>query len=192
MYKVCKTEESALRQQKLEAHLLNAMLAKPYEKITISALCQEAGVPRKAFYRYFSTMNDALLALIDHTLAGSNSMILTGWDGSDRITCDAMECFFTYWMEQKPFLDAITANKLWPLLIDRTNAFVNRQKSGEDRSAAVEYFDKDLPDYFVSCGLMITVLRWHAHGYPCNARKMAQSVTKLLTKPDISLSMLLR
>jgi len=192
MYKVCKTEESALRQQMLEEHLLSAMLAKPYEKITISGLCQEAGIPRKAFYRYFSTMNDALLALIDHTLAGSNTMTLKGWDGSDRITCQTLEYFFTYWQEQKPFLDALTANQLWPLLLERTTAFINRQKTGEDYPLSPEDFEEDLPNYFVSCGLMTTVLRWHACGYPSTPKKLAERVTKLLTEPDISLTLLMR
>lgn len=192
MYKVCKTEESAMRQQMLEEHLLRAMLAKPYEKITISSLCQEAGVPRKAFYRYFSTMNDALLALVDHTLAGSNTMTLKGWDGSDRVTREALEYFFTYWLGQKPFLDALTANNFWPLLIERSTAFINRQKTGTDESPAAADFDKDLPDYFVACGLMTTVLRWYTAGYPGSAKKVAGAVAKLLTEPEISLSMLLR
>lgn len=192
MYKICKTEESAMRQQMLEEHLLRAMQSRPYEKVTISALCQEAGVPRKAFYRYFSTMNDALLALIDHRLAGSNTMTLRGWDGSDRMTCEILEYFFTYWLEQRPFLDALTANGLCPLLLERSIIFINRQKTGTDAPPAAGDFVGDIPDYFVSSALMHTVLRWYAQGYPCTPAAMAEAVTKLLTEPEISLSRLLR
>ena len=190
MYKVCKTEESAMRQQMLEEHLLNALLAKPYEKITISALCQEAGIPRKAFYRYFSTLHDALLALIDHRLAGCTTQMLEGWDGTDRISADALECYFDYWKRQKPLLDALSANHLWPLLIERATVFLNRHHTAEDQPAPGE-FALDLPEYFASCGLIFTVLRWYVHGYPGSSRNMAERVAKLLTEPEFSLSKLL-
>lgn len=191
MYKICKTEGSALRQRMLENTLLEAMGAKPYSKITISALCQQAGIPRKAFYRYFSTMDDALLALIDHTLAGCNGMTLMGWDGSDRFSVDTIECFFSYWLEQKPFLDALTANGFWPKLLERTIIFINRQKTGLEQPEIGEHYEQDLPEYFVAAGLMSTVLRWYSHGYPSTPRRMAEAAAGLLAAPGIPLTRLL-
>lgn len=68
MYKLCKTEQSAQRQRQLEAGLLAVMGKTRYEDISISDLCEQIGVPRKTFYRYFSGKDGALHALIDHTL----------------------------------------------------------------------------------------------------------------------------
>ena len=68
MYKLCKTEQSAQRQRQLEEGLLAAMKTKRYEEITISDLCEQMDIPRKSFYRYFSSKDGALHALIDHTL----------------------------------------------------------------------------------------------------------------------------
>ena len=68
MYKLCKTEQSAQRQRQLEEGLLTAMKTKRYEEITISDLCEQMDIPRKSFYRYFSSKDGALHALIDHTL----------------------------------------------------------------------------------------------------------------------------
>ena len=68
MYKLCKTEQSAQRQRQLEEGLLAAMRTKRYEEITISDLCDQMGIPRKSFYRYFSGKDGALHALIDHAL----------------------------------------------------------------------------------------------------------------------------
>ena len=53
MYKLCKTEQSAMRQRQLEQGLLQLMQTKRYEEISISDLCQRMGMPRKTFYRYF-------------------------------------------------------------------------------------------------------------------------------------------
>ena len=68
MYKLCKTEQSAQRQRQLEEGLLAAMKTKRYEEITISDLCEQMDIPRKSFYRYFSSKDGALHALNDHTL----------------------------------------------------------------------------------------------------------------------------
>ena len=68
MYKMCKTEQSAARQRELEEGLLNIMLSRHYDEISVSELCDQLNVPRKSFYRYFSGKDGALHALIDHTL----------------------------------------------------------------------------------------------------------------------------
>ena len=68
MYKLCKTEQSAQRQRELERGLLNAMSTHQYEEISVSDLCDQMEIPRKSFYRYFSSKDGALHALIDHTL----------------------------------------------------------------------------------------------------------------------------
>ena len=55
MYKLCKTEQSANRQRSLEQGLLQAMQIKHFDEISVSDLCAQLDVPRKAFYRYFDS-----------------------------------------------------------------------------------------------------------------------------------------
>ena len=52
MYKHCATEESARRQRQLETCLQELMLTENYGQITISHICDRAGISRKSFYRY--------------------------------------------------------------------------------------------------------------------------------------------
>ncbi len=68
MYKRCITEQSARWQRELEQGLLEIMATRRYEDITIMELCSWLDIPRKAFYRYFSSKEGAIYALIDHTL----------------------------------------------------------------------------------------------------------------------------
>ena len=68
MYKLCKTEQSAKRQREIEGKLLALMWQKHFDDISITELCEFVGMPRKSFYRYFDSKEDALEALIDHTL----------------------------------------------------------------------------------------------------------------------------
>ena len=78
MYKLCKTEQSAQRQRMLEQGLLKAMLTQHFDEISVSDLCDEIGIPRKSFYRYFSGKDGALYALIDHTLLTYDGFVLDG------------------------------------------------------------------------------------------------------------------
>ena len=68
MYKLCKTEQSAARQRLLEEGLLRAISQHRYDELSVSDLCSQMNIPRKSFYRYFSSKEGALHALLDHTL----------------------------------------------------------------------------------------------------------------------------
>ena len=51
MYKICQTEQSSKRQRSIEKGLLELMLKKQYEDISISDLCSHLQIPRQTFYR---------------------------------------------------------------------------------------------------------------------------------------------
>ena len=72
MYKTCNTEESVLRQQQLEDCLLKNMLQKSYGEISVSDLCEQAGISRKSFYRYFGNKDGCLCALLDRVLINAS------------------------------------------------------------------------------------------------------------------------
>ena len=109
MYKLCKTEQSAQRQRQLEEGLLTAMRTKRYEEITISDLCDQMGIPRKSFYRYFSGKDGALHALIDHTLLDFEqySGILVG--SSPTNIHKELRRFFEFWQQHRQLLEALGA-----------------------------------------------------------------------------------
>lgn len=69
MYKTCHSEQSSLRQQEIAEVFLRLLLETPMEQLRISALCQEAGISRKVFYRYFDTKEDVLRFLADRLCA---------------------------------------------------------------------------------------------------------------------------
>ena len=101
MYKVCKTEQSARRQRQLEQGLLEMMQHSRYEDISVSDLCDYLEVPRKSFYRYFSSKDGALYALLDHTMMG---FFETGIGASGTIPgtqIGDLERFFAFW--RQPF-----------------------------------------------------------------------------------------
>jgi len=111
MYRKCATEISVQHQKQVTDSLLELMQKNPYESITVTQLCQAAGVSRRVFYHLFSSKTDALHALIDHAILDSESHAPEIADQSVR--------FFRYWKEQGRLLDALLRNELTGLFLER-------------------------------------------------------------------------
>lgn len=184
MYKLCKTEQSANRQHALEAGLLAAMGAHHYDEISVSDLCDQLNVPRKSFYRYFSSKDGALQALLDHTLMEYETYPLTTAPGEARTVHKELERFFRFWVHHKPLLDALQRSNLSGLLIERaisytlTGVFMPRRFLPQDAREVQEQVTA-----FAICGLMSMVLNWHHNGYLQSPSHMANLAVRLVSQP---------
>ena len=192
MYKLCKSEQSALRQRELEQGLLNAMSTCHYDEISVSDLCDQMGVPRKSFYRYFSGKDGALHALIDHTLLELESFPLTVLKGEKRTFSKELERFFRFWRQQKPLLDALERSGMSGVLVVRA---IDHALSNDGPS--VQFQDRqdrvvlEYSTQFGVCGLMSMVLSWHHSHYAQPPEQMAKIALQLLTAPMISENVIL-
>ena len=184
MYKLCKTEQSAQRQRELENGLLEAMLVKRYEDISISDLCDTLQVPRKSFYRYFSSKEGALYALIDHTL-----MDFTGEVFKPDITAamDTLEHFFLFWRERRLLLTALERSGLSPILMARCLYYSMQEDIVTSKIMLLHSgLKKDYVVMFMITGLISLVLQWHHDDYRDTPRQMAVTAAHLMTQPIIS------
>ena len=183
VYKLCKTEQSAVRQRQLEIGLLEAMASHHYDEISVSDLCDRMQVPRKSFYRYFSGKEGALHALIDHTLLEYESSFpqLFGSDSSAR---EQLDGFFQFWQRQKHLLDALARSGLSGVLIERsiTMAVQDAGISSHFQSHQ-EKEEREHATMFAVCGLMSMMLNWHHDGYKTSSKHMSAIAVSLLTKP---------
>lgn len=184
MYKLCKTEQSAQRQRELEQLLLEMMNTCRYEQITVSDFCVQAGIPRKAFYRYFSSRDGALHALIDHTLLAIEPFPSRGSSLSAEVYRREMLRFFRFWQGQKPLLDTLERNALSGVLVTRTIEYALSEYGASrwllpNREAGLW----EHATTFGVCGLMSMVLSWHKSGYAMAPEQMSDIAVDLLTKP---------
>lgn len=186
MYKQCQTEASAQRQRELEQGLLRIMLKKQYDQITVSDLCQEIGVPRKSFYRYFSGKDGALYALIDHALMDYDMYTASPKLGREVTPTDYMEGVFSYWIQHKDLLDALKKSNFSGLLIQRAMEYSNDM---DTIPRFLQIADRRLREYgtmFMVCGLMTMIVQWHHDGFYKSAEEMAELAMQLLTRPLFS------
>lgn len=184
MYKFCKTEQSFQRQRELEQGLLAMMTHQRFEEISVSDLCDRMGIPRKSFYRYFSSKDGALQALLDHTLMEFyDTGTLEGLRGGTPI--GDLERFFLFWKNHKRLLDAILRSNLGGMLVERAVSLAKREELMPGYVREWEDMMKDVALSFVVCGLMSMVLQWHAEGYRIPTEQMAKAAVSMLSRPLI-------
>ena len=186
MYKQCQTESSARRQRELEQGLLQIMLKKQYDEISVSDLCQQIGVPRKSFYRYFSGKDGALYAMIDHAIMDYDVYTTYPGQGARETPGGFMEGVFHYWIQHKELLDALKKSSFSGLLIQRAMEFSNDM---DTIPRFLQIGDKRLREYgtmFMVCGLMTMIVQWHYDGFTKSAEEMAKLAMQLLTQPLFS------
>lgn len=189
MYKLCKTEQSARRQRELEEGLLALMKQRRYEEITISDLCELMEIPRKSFYRYFSSKDGALHALLDHTLLDVQQTGAFEQNGNWDSAVAAMERYFLFWLGRRPLLDALIKNGLSDILVQRAinQALAERLVPSGAVPDALRSVRAQAITFGVS-GLMCMVLAWQREGYVRTPREMACVAALIMSTPLMQIS----
>ena len=183
MYKICKTEQSARRQQEIQEGLLQLMLTKGYEDITVSDLCGKLQLPRKSFYRYFGSKEDALMGLLDQRLMGYETGNRSGGAVPGKGFILDLNWFFEFWLTQKDLLDALERSGLSGILVQRA---IHNSSRAEIFDYAPEHYsraDVEMTTAFIVCGLMSIVLSWHHDGYLRLPGEMAETAQRMLDRP---------
>ena len=179
MYKICKSEQSAMRQRELEIGLLEVMQNHNYEDISVSDLCEHLHIPRKSFYRYFANKDGAFCALLDHTLEACNHSV----DPQSSME-DAILQYFLFWQQHGNLLAALDRSSLSGKLVERTYEYAMQERGFIDR--LLRRFpgsDKSTVVMFLSTGLISTVLNWHKSGCNASVEHMSKTITTLFSEP---------
>ena len=142
-------------------------------------------VPRKSFYRYFSSKDDCLYALLDHTMmeffeSGAGAVGLT-----PGTAIGDLDRYFVFWREHRVLLDALQRNGLSGILVERAMALAQRERlmPGYIRTWTPEM--QELALSFAVSGLLSMVIQWHTQGFHTPASEMTRIAVSILTKPLI-------
>ena len=85
MYKQCKSSQSVQRQEHIADCLRELIREKAYDEISITELCQKAGVPRNTFYRYFANKESVLKYLFDHSMYSLLEKVMNTYHESQEL-----------------------------------------------------------------------------------------------------------
>lgn len=169
MYKVCKTEKSMERQKIFQTTLLAMMNKQKYQDITVTSLCKEMEIPRKAFYRYYDALEDVLYAIVDEVLTEAFLYL--------EIKTD-MVGFFSYWKRKKSLLDVLEKSGLSSLLVNRIYERLNEKVAKKSLS------DEDLRYSGYVAAIMTMLLTWHHSGMKQTPEEMSAQVKHMFKLED--------
>ena len=183
MYKLCKTEQSARRQREIEKALYRALEKKNYTDVTITELCITLKMPRKTFYRYFDSKDDALYALIEHTMFEYQGFNQDGKEGQ-RTLKNELKMFFEFWYQNRDFLETLDRNSMLDKIIEVSvnipiKDFVSLSKFLPDDNewARGKIFK------FAVCGLVTSMLDWYHEGFKTSMSDMVDLSCRVLSHP---------
>lgn len=184
MYKQCRTEQSASRQRILEQGLLKEMSQRHYDEISVSDLCARLEIPRKSFYRYFSSKDGALHALIDHALMDFQGFPTPAKGMDEAEGLRDMEMVFSYWRNHSQLLDALERSGLSGVLIERAiNHALQEDVIPSRYLPDSERVIQEQVTSFAVCGLMSMVVRWHHEGFVQSVQEMGRISVRLVSQP---------
>ena len=183
MYRRCTTEEASARQKQLEDQLFQAMLQKPYNEISVSDLCDQAGISRKSFYRYFGNKDGCLNALLDRVLLGTASYS-AAVDYSAGMKSQELLEIMAYWADKKSLLDVITRNNLQAKFLERSMQHIIQEERETLRWLGVCDINED-PEtlIFTVTGFLAVLLEWSRTDFPRTTAEMAEILTRIWTRP---------
>lgn len=184
MYKACKTQQSAKRQQYIVDCLLRMWCRQSYDSITVSALCQDAGVPRKTFYRYFESKDDVFSFALDSLIIKYESFAGPYAPNEPHTPEKDMEKLFSFYQTHDFILELMLRDNMTGVVIERTAKYIWEQEAAAQlRYTSESSMFRQMAVLFSTCGLFALILDWYKKGYPCTAREMALVARQLLTNP---------
>lgn len=164
MYKVCKTEKSIERQKLFQTTLLAMMEKQRFHSITVTDLCKKLNAPRKAFYRYYDTLEDVLTAVIDDVLTEAFLRLEVKVD---------LEGFFAYWKSKKYLLDVLEINGLSTMMISRLYGRL------ETRPLKDGITGEELKYAGYISALMTILISWHHAGMKQSEQEMSRLIAEM-------------
>ncbi len=171
MYKKCKTLQSAQRQQHIIETLISLMQTNTYDEISVSTLCEQADIPRKAFYRYFDSKEDLLQATLDSVL-GAYHQFTAPRRRPNADMIEDFELFFLFWKEHKSVLQAIRFSQMSSFFVVTLVGGVFNERKGDP-----------ITSRFAITGLFGVLLDWAYRGFKESPESMAKQCEKLFSCP---------
>ena len=171
---LCHTEYAIQKKAKLEASLLNLM-QQQYSEITVTDICRESGIPRRTFYHYFESKEDALNSIIEELMHQCFLEVMFEFRLGMIDMKESFVRIFRFWEgTNRAKLDALIRNGLESRLMTWSLQFIRAEKIGF-------LSNSNLDPKLVEIGLMVGVtdfftllFYWSRGGYQETPEQMAE------------------
>lgn len=179
------TATAQRRQKQIEDCLYENLLHNPWQSISVSDICRQVGISRKAYYNYYKDKESCFCAYIDRLIR--EALLVASQNIPDNGTpLEAAVCLLNFWKEHKNFFDILVKNNLTYYLTARTVNFVLT----EDTSFLSRLSTAEIPSDtdILSCYAAVQntlILLWYGRGFDTPTEEMARKFLRIMHEPLI-------
>lgn len=175
MAMLCHTEYAVQKMAQLENALLDLMALRPYQDITVTDICREAGIPRRTFYHYFESKEAVLESIIEALMRECFlNTVLDFQVGKEKMHQRFVQIFHFWEGENRKKLDVLLKNSLESRLLAFSSTLIRKERIGILQNS-------NLDPKLVEIGLMVGVtdfftllFYWSQGGYQESPEQMAE------------------
>lgn len=181
MYKQCKSSQSAKRQEYIADCLQKLIHEKAYDEISITELCQRAGVPRNTFYRYFADKESVLKYLFDHSMYALLEKVMNSYNESQEL---ALVDYISRWLQYYREHDA-----LWDVFNESRHNLLLGQLVWFYGKLSDSFYKLDFNNQhtkymiFLAYGMQGILDVWKYSGYAQHEKDLALQIWNVLKTP---------
>ncbi len=183
MYKQCRTASTAARQRQIADALLELMMDKPYDLISVTDICRQCCLSRNSFYQYYTGKDSVLHALIDYTLMDSDLNAMSAAMVLPEAYQSQIARIFSHWMQHKPLLDALKLSGKSSILIQQAVEYTCKNRSFSSSLHTQQDYLQSYANAFMASGIMTMLVKWHDSGFMGSAEEMAALIMQILSEP---------
>lgn len=157
--------------------LINLMMSKEYQDISISEICKASGYSRMTYYRSFSSKDDILITYMTILADQFRHDVITKAPQADSRSYEILLYAFRYFGEYHRFVECLAKANLSSVLQYGINYYMDTYLVGRDESIQKHY-----AVYYYAGGLFNIFSVWIANGMQETPEEMAQTVFERMNK----------
>lgn len=173
------------RQRQIEDCLYEKLHHVSYQSISVSDICRQVGISRKAYYNYYHDKDACFCAIVDRIIRDCTLHCATVTPDNATLL-EASVILLEFWKSQKVFFDILIRNNLYHILIERFVDYVQKENRTilQHLDTPEHPSDEDILACYVSCQLTL-VMRWYSRGFDTPTEEMAQKYLRVFHRPLI-------
>lgn len=183
MYNCSRSPQVRYSLESLTKSFFYFLQKKPMKEISITQICDRAGMSRRTFYRNCETKEDLIIYACDRLIIA----LLETVDFSSEDARQLYLNFFKYWGQHKPFLRCLAEYKQYGLFVERFVQTCSRQmRFPLQEQAFREKQDVERCRFFSNSfllgGLSRMLYAWAEEGFSSSEEELTETILFLVPR----------
>lgn len=187
MEELKKQRQTAYRRQlQIENCLYQSLLQRPYPSVSISDMCHQLDISRKAFYNYYPDKDTCFRSILNRRLEEC-ALLVSETAGDNDTQEQIIAAYLNYWKSQRPLLDIIVRNNLLTMLMDQCILFLQKEDTGVlDKLNTPQLKTNAYVLASFVCVHITFMLQWYLGNFETPMEEMIQHYQRLVFHPLVN------